>query len=53
MGNGSINREQWNTAEELSIQAQAALSAISMESVNGMVESSSTDLWTVLALKGK
>jgi hypothetical protein len=42
MGKDSINREQCNTSKELSIQAQAALTAISMESVNGMAESYST-----------
>jgi hypothetical protein len=53
MGKGSINREQCNTPEELSVEAQTALAAISMESVNGMVESSSTRLCAVLALKGQ
>jgi hypothetical protein len=35
MGKGSINREQCNTPEELSVQAQAALFAITMSSVRG------------------
>jgi transposase len=33
MGKGSINREQCNTLEELSVQSQAALAAISMDCV--------------------
>jgi hypothetical protein len=39
MGKASKNREQCNTREELSVQAQAGLAAISMESVNAMVGS--------------
>jgi hypothetical protein len=42
MGKGSINREQCNTPEELSVQAQTASDAVSVDSVNEMAESSST-----------
>jgi hypothetical protein len=52
MRNGSVNREQCNTPEELSFQVQAALAAITMDSVNEMVGSSSTCLCDVLVLKG-
>jgi hypothetical protein len=37
MGKGLIRREQCNTPEERSVQAQAALAAITMSSVNEMV----------------
>jgi hypothetical protein len=50
---GSINREQSNTPDELSVQAQAAWSAIRKEFVNGMVESSSTRLCAAFALRGQ
>jgi hypothetical protein len=53
MGKGSINREQCSTPEELSVQAKAALTAIPISFVNGMVESSSALLWAVLALSGQ
>jgi hypothetical protein len=53
MGNDSINREQCTTPEELSFQAQAALAASTMDSVNGMVGSSSTCRCDVLVLKGQ
>jgi hypothetical protein len=52
-GKDSINREQCNTPEELSVQAEAALTAITMESLNGMVESYSTRLRVILALSGQ
>jgi hypothetical protein len=52
MGKGSINSEQCNTPEEFSVQAKAALAAIPISSVNGMVESSSAHLCAVLALNG-
>jgi hypothetical protein len=39
IGKGSINCEQCNSLEELSIQAQAALAAITIESAKGMVGS--------------
>jgi hypothetical protein len=51
MGNGSINREQCNTAKELSAQVRAVLAVITIESVNNMVESYSIRLCAVLALK--
>jgi hypothetical protein len=35
MGKGSINREQCNTPEELSIQVEAALAAITMSPFTG------------------
>jgi hypothetical protein len=53
MGKGSINRERCTTPEELSIQAQATLAIITMDSVNGMTGSSSTCLCAILALKGQ
>jgi hypothetical protein len=53
IGKGSINREQCNTPEELSVEAQAALAAITMESVSGMVESYSIRLCAVVALSGQ
>jgi hypothetical protein len=52
-GRRSINREECNTSEKFSVQAQAALNAISMESVNGMVENYSTCLCAVLVLRGQ
>jgi hypothetical protein len=51
MGKGSINCEQGNTPEELSVRARAAWDAVSMESVTEMVESYSTRLCAVLALR--
>jgi hypothetical protein len=53
MGKRSISREQCNTPEELPVQAQAALAAITMESVNGIAESYSTRLCAVLVLIGQ
>jgi hypothetical protein len=53
MGKGSINREQCNTPEELSVQEQAALVAISMEFVNGMVGSYSIRPCALLVLRGQ
>jgi hypothetical protein len=53
IGKGSINREQCNTPEELSVQAQAALAVITISSVNGMVESYSTRFCAVLVLRGQ
>jgi transposase len=53
MRKGSINREQCNTPEELSVEAQTPVAAISMESVNGMIESYSTRLCAILALRGQ
>jgi hypothetical protein len=53
MGKCSINREQCNTPEELSVQAQAALAAITMNSINGMIENYSTLLCAILALRGQ
>jgi hypothetical protein len=53
MGKGSINRKQCNTPEELSVQAQAALAAITMSFVNGMLVSSSTRRCAVLVLSGQ
>jgi hypothetical protein len=44
MGRGSIKREQYKTPEELSVQAEAALDALTISSVTGMVESESTRL---------
>jgi hypothetical protein len=41
MGKGSIHREQCNTPEELSVQSQTPLAAISMDCVNRIIESSS------------
>jgi hypothetical protein len=38
MGRSSINREQCKTPDEFSIQAQAALIAIKMNSIARMVE---------------
>jgi thiamine phosphate synthase YjbQ (UPF0047 family) len=51
MGKCSISRKQRNTREELSDQAQAALAAITMSSVNGMVENYSTHLTAILVLR--
>jgi hypothetical protein len=53
MGKGSINREQCNTPEELSVQAPAALAAITISSINGIVESYSTGFCAVLILRGQ
>jgi hypothetical protein len=53
MGKGSVNREHFNTSEELSVQSQSALAAITMDSVNGMAGNSSTLLCAVLSLSGK
>jgi hypothetical protein len=53
MGKGSINREQCNTPEELSVQAQTASDAVSVDSVNEMAESSSTHLCAILVLNGQ
>jgi hypothetical protein len=53
MVKGSINREQCNTPEELSVQAQAAEAAITMSSVNGMVVSCSIRLTADLVLRGQ
>jgi hypothetical protein len=51
MGKGTINREQCNTPEELSVQAQASREPITMSSINGIVESYSTPFCAILALR--
>jgi hypothetical protein len=51
MGKGAINREQCSTPDELSVQTQAALAAITMSSVNGMVGSYSTRPCAVLVVR--
>jgi hypothetical protein len=51
MGKGVINREKCNIPEELSIQAQAILVAITMKSVNGIVRNYFIYLCAVLALQ--
>jgi hypothetical protein len=53
MGKGSINREECNTPDELSVQAQAAWAANTIESVNGLVRSYSTSLCAILVLRGQ
>jgi hypothetical protein len=53
MGKCLINRDQCNTAKELSVKAQAAFAAITIESVNRMAGDSSTALCAVLALRGQ
>jgi hypothetical protein len=53
MGNGSINHEQCNIREELSVQVQAALAAITMEFIDGMAESYSTRLCVDLIRRGQ
>jgi hypothetical protein len=52
-GKGSINLEQYNTPELLSVQAQTALAAITMDSINRMAERSSGRLCAVFALTGQ
>jgi hypothetical protein len=51
MGNGSINRESSSPPEELSFRAQEAWAAISLDSVNGMIESDSSRICLMLALR--
>jgi hypothetical protein len=53
IGKASISGKQCNTHEELSVQAQAASAAITMESVHGMAGSYSTRLCAVLVLRGQ
>jgi hypothetical protein len=53
MGKGLINSEQCNTADELSVQAQAALAAITIESANVMDCSFSKRLRAILVLRGQ
>jgi hypothetical protein len=53
MAKGSINRKQCNSPKELSVQAQAILAAISIESTNEMVWSYSTRMCTFLAQRGQ